>query len=94
MSDEPTPFRVHTYGEMAELVPYLLGFEPSESLVALVIENRQVQVTARVDLACAALCSPTRRGSEVSASERGFGGDAALVDRLSTRSMPRRIRLR
>lgn len=33
------------------LVPYLIGFHPEESLVALVIEDGRVVVTARVDLA-------------------------------------------
>lgn len=37
--------------DLIGLVPYLLGFHPQESLVAVIIESDQVRVTARVDLA-------------------------------------------
>lgn len=37
-------------GDVAELVPYLIGFTPEESLVIVAIADKQVQVTARADL--------------------------------------------
>ena len=37
-------------GDVAELVPYLVGFTPEESLVIVAIADTQVQVTARADL--------------------------------------------
>ena len=50
---EPTPPELHVrnLGDLAELVPYLVGFEPRDSLVALVIDRGHVAVTARFDLA-------------------------------------------
>ena len=36
------------------MVPYLLGFHPTESLVAAFVRQRQVVVTARIDLAATA----------------------------------------
>lgn len=50
MSDEAPVARVRSLGEMAEIVPYLIGFEPQESLVAMVVDGGRVAVTARVDL--------------------------------------------
>ena len=47
---QPAQLRLQTPGDVAQLVPYLLGFTPEESLVVIVVENRRVQVTARVDL--------------------------------------------
>jgi len=55
--------------DLVGLVPYLIGFHPTESLVAMVIEDSQVVVTARVDL--------------VAVTERGVLGD--LVTRLFDR---------
>jgi hypothetical protein len=37
--------------DLVGLVPYLLGFHPEESLVAMVLQEGRVVVTARVDLA-------------------------------------------
>lgn len=36
--------------EALDMIPHLLGFQPEESLVVMVVEGGQVQVTARVDL--------------------------------------------
>ena len=36
--------------DLIGVVPYLLGFHPTESLVVVFLRNRQVAVTARVDL--------------------------------------------
>lgn len=48
---EPPTFRMTTPGEVAQLVPYLVGFTPEESLVLLVVRDHKVAVTARMDLA-------------------------------------------
>jgi hypothetical protein len=51
MSDNDIPrLQMHHPGEVAELVPYLVGFTPEESLVVIVTRNNRVEVTARVDL--------------------------------------------
>ena len=50
MSDNDIPrLQMHHPGEVAELVPYLVGFTPEESLVVIVTRNNRVEVTARVD---------------------------------------------
>lgn len=51
MSDHDIPHvRMHHPGDVAELIPYLVGFTPDESLVIVVTRNRRIEVTARVDL--------------------------------------------
>ncbi|PZQ44824.1 MAG: hypothetical protein DI570_28195, partial [Phenylobacterium zucineum] len=51
MSEHEIPrLRMHHPGEVAELIPYLVGFTPDESLVVIVTRNNRVEVTARVDL--------------------------------------------
>ena len=42
--------RPRSPGDIAQLVPYLIGFQPEESLVILVIDHGRLAVTARVDL--------------------------------------------
>ncbi len=46
------PVRLKTSGpaDLLELVPYLLGFQPTDSVVLVVIRDRQVALAARVDL--------------------------------------------
>ena len=52
MNDTPVPrLRLSDPGDIAQVVPFLLGFTPEESLAIVVMENSQVQVTARADLA-------------------------------------------
>lgn len=46
--------RVREPGDILGAIPYLLGFHPSESLVAAFVRDRQVRVTARIDLAATA----------------------------------------
>ena len=49
---EPVPrFQLASPGDVAQLVPYLLGFDPQDSLVLLVTRQGRVEVTARADLA-------------------------------------------
>jgi hypothetical protein len=48
---EPVQIRASSPGDIAQLVPYLVGFTPEESLVVSAIDHGRVQVTARVDLA-------------------------------------------
>lgn len=51
-SRETVPrLRAHSTEEILDLVPHLLGFHPTDSLVVLVVESGVVVVTARVDLA-------------------------------------------
>lgn len=52
------PLRPRSLTDLVELVPYLLGFHPHDSLVlvALTGPNRRVGVTMRVDLAAARDC--------------------------------------
>jgi hypothetical protein len=42
--------RVHNPQQLAATVPYLLGFTPQDSLVAVIFAHRKVVVTARIDL--------------------------------------------
>jgi len=37
-------------GDLVAIVPYLLGFEPAESLVTLLVRGGRVRLTARIDL--------------------------------------------
>lgn len=46
----PARVTASTPGDLLGLVPYLLGFRPSESLVLMLIRHGQVLLTARVDL--------------------------------------------
>lgn len=48
---QPAVLRITTPGEAAQLMPYLVGFTPEESLVVSAIQAGRVEVTARVDLA-------------------------------------------
>ena len=51
MSEHDIPrLQMHHPGEVAELIPYLVGFTPDESLVVIVTRNNRVEVTARADL--------------------------------------------
>lgn len=45
-----TRVRANSPADLLALVPYLLGFRPSESLVVLLIRDGQVLLTARIDL--------------------------------------------
>ena len=50
----PTVLRVREPGDILGVVPYLLGFHPTESLVAAFVRQRHIAVTARIDLAATA----------------------------------------
>ncbi|HEY5981228.1 MAG TPA: DUF4192 domain-containing protein [Microlunatus sp.] len=50
----PTVLRVREPGDILGVVPYLLGFHPTESLVAAFVRERRIRVTARIDLAATA----------------------------------------
>ena len=54
VSEPPARLAVRNIDDMVGLVPFLIGFHPAESLVVVVIESGQVEVTARVDLAAVA----------------------------------------
>lgn len=49
-SDEPPLLKVRGPADLAQLVPYLMGFHPSRSLVVVGLANRRVQISARLDL--------------------------------------------
>ncbi len=53
ISEQPARLAVRSVDDLVGLVPYLIGFHPSDSLVVLVLERGRLQVTARVDLAVA-----------------------------------------
>ena len=52
MNDNTNPpvARVTSLAGLTELVPYMIGFTPEESMVLMATVHGQVQVTARVDL--------------------------------------------
>lgn len=47
---QPALVKVGSPGELLGLVPYLLGFRPTESLVLMLVRQRRVLLTARIDL--------------------------------------------
>lgn len=52
MPQQPPPrLRITEPAEVAQIIPYLVGFTPENSLVVSALADGQVQVTARVDLA-------------------------------------------
>ncbi len=69
ISEPQARLAVRNIEDLVGLVPYLIGFHPQESLVAIVIEDGRVTVTARVDLAAVS----------------GTGSPAGLVTRLFER---------
>ncbi len=50
ISKDVPRIRLGSIVEALDMIPHLLGFQPEESLVVMVVEAGQVQVTARVDL--------------------------------------------
>ncbi len=46
----PEPIRIQSPADIVDLVPYLLGFHPTDSLVLVGIGGGSVAVTARIDL--------------------------------------------
>lgn len=54
VSEPQARLAVRSVEDLVGLVPFLIGFHPAESLVVMVIEDNQVVVTARVDLAAVA----------------------------------------
>lgn len=42
--------RLREPGDLVVIVPYLLGFEPADSIVTILVRRGQIQVTARLDL--------------------------------------------
>ncbi len=54
LATDPTVLRIREPGDILGVVPYLLGFHPSESLVVAFVRDRRNAVTARVDLAATA----------------------------------------
>ena len=50
--EQPTPavLRISDPADLAQIVPYLIGFIPEDSLVVIATQNGRIQVTARIDL--------------------------------------------
>lgn len=51
VSEQPARLAVRTVDDLVGLVPYLMGFHPEQSLVAMLLQDGRVELTARVDLA-------------------------------------------
>ena len=52
MTSQDVPrVQIRDHGDIAELVPHLIGFRPEDSLVVLVSQQGRLQVTARIDIA-------------------------------------------
>lgn len=53
MTEHLDPLQVHITGpgDITQIIPYMIGFTPEESLVITVIDNGRVALTARTDLA-------------------------------------------
>ena len=52
MTEDQVPqLHIHEPGEVAQLVPHLIGFQPDESLVIVVLQRGRIEVTARADIA-------------------------------------------
>lgn len=49
-ADPPQPITVHGPGEIGELIPYMLGFHPEQSLVLVGVASHRLLVTARIGL--------------------------------------------
>lgn len=51
MTDDPRPaLRIRTLTDLLEVVPGMLGFHPTDSLVLIVLDGPRVALTARADL--------------------------------------------
>jgi hypothetical protein len=46
----PKPIRVRGAGDLYAAIPHLMGFHPADSLVVLVLKDRMISMTMRVDL--------------------------------------------
>jgi len=70
-------------GEIAAVVPYLTGFVPHESLVAIGLRKRRVGLTMRIDLA------DLQFGATVSTTytANGAGGTLRVTDGSRTASL-------
>ena len=51
MSDHANPPEIRSPGDLLQLIPYLVGFTPQESLVVVVIQDDESRLTARADIA-------------------------------------------
>lgn len=69
--------RLTSTEELLAAVPYLIGFEPRDSIVILVFENSQLQVGARLDIA--ALHHPVEFQSSMDSLRRRYPHLSAAV---------------
>jgi hypothetical protein len=86
----PRRIRLTAPSDVLAVVPYLLGFHPQDSVVALLVRRGRVALTARVDLVPPEIASELaadigRLADQHGASELilvGYGGEAAKVREL------------
>lgn len=75
---DSTPVRLHTPADLAEALPYLLGYRPRQSLAAAVFDNGRFICAARLDL------PPTESAWFDFAAEAAL----AIVDRFNSQDTP------
>jgi hypothetical protein len=85
---EPTRMKVSSPADLLGLVPYLLGFQPSESLVVVLLKNGRVLLTARLDLVPADAASDVIDAVQALAGQHDASG--LLLVAYSERSEPTR----
>ena len=49
-NEQPPQLRISEPAEIAQVIPYLVGFTPENSLVVSALDNNRIQVTARINL--------------------------------------------
>ncbi|HEY5821200.1 MAG TPA: DUF4192 domain-containing protein [Propionibacteriaceae bacterium] len=91
-SSSATRIRASHPEDLLALVPYLLGFHPEDSVVAVMVRSGRVALTARIDLPGADHASALAQELESLANQHrasemvviGYGGDSArlVLDRL------------
>lgn len=78
--DQPaTPLQLNSTTDLVALVPYLMGFEPREDLVVVLMADRRVQVTFRMDVD--ALVDPDQVAARIlgTAQRQRLAPDASIA---------------
>ena len=79
-TDQPVaaaPLRAHGLPDLLNVIPSLLGFHPTDSLVVVCIKGRRVVVTARVDLT--AVATPSAADACFASVWERFPGSSCLA---------------
>lgn len=79
--DAPVKIRISQPADLVSLLPHLLGFHPTHSLVIVALQDRSVLVSARMDLPDGLDDRPTYRAAldNLAANLAGHGATAALL---------------